>query len=83
MRVLESSELMVENTALGSCYGDSDPMSPQGPERLHFKEALVGMLMQGVPKYKLMKLPRENGPDTVGTGYSENKPGHEVCLCPF
>lgn len=76
MRAVESSELMFENLALGSCYRDSDPMSLLRPERPHFKEALVGVLMQGLHKNKLMKLPRENGPG----GYSENKPRDQACL---
>lgn len=84
MRAIQSSEPMVENIAPGSCYRDSDPMSLWGGGRgLHFKEALVGVLMQGIHKHKLKKLPKETGPSAVGIGCSKNKPMDEGCLCPF
>lgn len=63
MRAIQSSELMVGNTAPRSCYRDSDPMNLWGGGRgLHFKEALVGVLMQGIDKHKPRKLPKETLP---------------------
>lgn len=63
MRAIQSSELMVGNPAPGSCYRDSGPMSLWGGGRgLHFKEAWVGVLVQGIHKHKPRKLPKETLP---------------------
>lgn len=52
MRAIESSELMVENMAPGPRYRDSDSMSLQGPESLHFKESLVRHVDAGVSQLR-------------------------------